>query len=408
MIKIHNQVNKTVALVFDCIGKMIFYSGSFFGLWGIKANKPAEINPRKILVVEEEPLGDVITSTPVFIALKHKFRFARISVITNVTGSRILNNNPYIDEIIVEECPWTYSKQINLLQMVNHLRYLKHYLKLIYILKKERFDLGIELRGDIRNIILFLFLPNIKYTLSYDRTGGAYLLNEAVPFDISQHIIKRKTNLLKRIGIEKADTKMQIYYSPEDFKKREDIFRRYGMKENDFFTIIHPGASQKNRWWFPERYVEVANFVRKKYGGCIILTGTKEELSLTEKISNLMKVNDKTVNLCAKLTIAEVAALLEKAGLLICPDTGIMHLACAFSTPTVAIFGPGDINISGPHQRNVCIVQKKCSCERPCYLRNCKRKINGISACMGMIGVDEVIGAITCLLENTKKNTGTG
>ncbi|MCK9613948.1 MAG: glycosyltransferase family 9 protein [Candidatus Omnitrophica bacterium] len=402
MIEIDNPVNKKIALVLDCIGKIIFYSGRFLGLWDIKKNELTKINPQKILVIEEEPLGDVIISIPIFAALKYKFPSARMSVLVSSIGSEILKNNPYIDEIIVESCPWVYSKQINFSQAINCFRYLKHYQEISKLLKSKNFDLGIDLRGDIRNIIFFLFLPKVKYTLSYDRTGGAYLLSKPVFFDASLHIIQRKINLLKQIGIEKIDKKIQIYYCREDIKKAEEVFESYGLRKNDFFAIIHPGASQNKRLWSLNRYAKVADFIKNKYAWYIILTGSKEEAPLTEKIVKLMQ-NNKVINLCGRLNISELSILLGKASLLVCPDTSIMHLACISSVPTVAIFGPADPDITGPCQKNVYIVKKDYFCKRPCSLSHCKHTKNGISACMDIISIEEVTNAIDFLLTKIER-----
>ena len=50
------------------------------------------------------------------------------------------------------------------------------------------------------------------------------------------------------------------------------------------------------------------------------------------------------ISLAGALRIRQLAALIEQCDLFVTNDTGPMHVAAAMHTPTVALFGPGDIS----------------------------------------------------------------
>ena len=158
MIKIKNPLHKKIALFIDVCGSIFYRWGCLCHLWVRKDINLDDFIPRKILVVVIEPLGDVLMSTPVFRALKSKYPATYLSVLISSAGREIIANNPYIDEVITEDCPWLYSRPITLSGLLQQLKYfLFSYWKMYNKIKAAKYDLGIDLRGDFRHILFFLF-----------------------------------------------------------------------------------------------------------------------------------------------------------------------------------------------------------------------------------------------------------
>lgn len=394
MIKIENTIHKQIALIVDFIGKIFYHFGQFCGLWNIKKNNLEKIKPKKILIIEEEPMGDVIMATAIFPSLREKYPDAHIAVMVGSWARDILLNNPYINEIIIQDCPWAFSDLIiGRKGIIGHLKYFLSYPKFLEKLKKKDFDLGIDLRGDFRNILFFIFLPAIKYSLSFSRSGGDYLLTQSIYFEKSKHEVEKNFVLLKHLGVEEAERETRVFPSKKDYEKLGLKIKDCGVKNSESICVIHPGIRRKVRLWPLNRYAKVADFIYEKYRMKIILTGSENEKYLTNRIIQYMQHKDAVVNFSGRLSFLELAALLEKTRLLICPDTSVMHLASVFYTPTVALFGPGDPTITGPFQRNAIVVDKNFSC-RPCLQKGCKLQNNGISACMEAITVEDVKRAV--------------
>ena len=306
---------------------------------------------------------------------------------------------------MLENSPWAFSDLIiGWRGFKSHIVYFLKYIKFLRVLKRRKFDLAIDLRGDFRNFLFYIFFPNIKYSLSYSRTGGDYLITRAVPFDKNKHEVEKNIVLLRYLGIDNIEKRIEIFPRQEDFKKIEKIFKEKGVKESDFICVIHPGSRRKVKLWPPERYSRIADFLWKEYKAKIILTGSRQDQSLVSRIKKYLDENTKVIDLSGQLNLLEMAALLKKVDLLICPDTGIMHLASAFSLPTVALFGPGDPQQTAPLNENAYLVDKNFPC-RPCLQKKCKFQNSEFSACMEAITVEEVKKAIKRCKEKIKNHS---
>ncbi len=101
--------------------------------------------------------------------------------------------------------------------------------------------------------------------------------------------------------------------------------------------IIHPGAGQASRCWPAERYAEVAH--RLGLEGQVVITGGPSEVRLAERVARRAGLPSSSV-LAGQLDLLDLAALVASARLLICGDTGVAHLATAYGTPSVLLFGP--------------------------------------------------------------------
>ena len=111
-------------------------------------------------------------------------------------------------------------------------------------------------------------------------------------------------------------------------------------------VILHPGASTPQRRWPAERFAAVARTLRA--GGLrVVLTGTREELAIAERVARVAGLPAHDV-LAARTTLAELAEITAHARLVVCGDTGVAHLATAYGTPSVVLFGPMSPRLWGP------------------------------------------------------------
>ncbi|MEV0902476.1 glycosyltransferase family 9 protein [Actinoplanes sp. NPDC049802] len=101
-------------------------------------------------------------------------------------------------------------------------------------------------------------------------------------------------------------------------------------------TILHPGAKSPARRWPPERYAAVARRLRAA-GHHPLITGSAAERDLCVRVSELAGLPQEAV---PRTGLGELAALVASARLVISGDTGVAHLATAYRTPSVTLFGP--------------------------------------------------------------------
>ena len=103
-------------------------------------------------------------------------------------------------------------------------------------------------------------------------------------------------------------------------------------------VVVHPGASSGSRRWPWRRFATVAAVLAGR-GHHVVVTGTTAEAELCRDVVRGAELPAER-DLAGRLGLDEAAALIAAASLVICGDTGIAHLASAYATPSVLLFGP--------------------------------------------------------------------
>jgi ADP-heptose:LPS heptosyltransferase len=103
-------------------------------------------------------------------------------------------------------------------------------------------------------------------------------------------------------------------------------------------TVVHPGAASPARRWPAERFAAVARAERES-GRRVVLTGSAAEAGLASQVARLAGLDEADVY-AGKTDLLGLARLVAGAARVICGDTGVGHLATAFGTPSVVLFGP--------------------------------------------------------------------
>lgn len=111
-------------------------------------------------------------------------------------------------------------------------------------------------------------------------------------------------------------------------------------------VVVHPGAAYPSRRWPAERFAEVARRLDAA-GHRVVVTGSAAERSLADEVSSLAGLPPGSV-LAGGTDLAGLAALVAGARLVVSGDTGIAHLASAYATPSVVLFGPTPPSQWGP------------------------------------------------------------
>jgi len=156
---------------------------------------------QNILVVRLDQIGDLVCSLPVFQVLRTKFPQAKITALVGEEGKGILDQNPFVDRLIVFRSNWFSKKKW---------RNPFEFFQILTTLKKQQYDLGFDLRGDLRNIIL-MTLAGVRYRVGYGIAGGAGLLHQVPVFDKTLHQVKLNLRLVNGQVLEKKSVKPVIY-----------------------------------------------------------------------------------------------------------------------------------------------------------------------------------------------------
>jgi len=375
--KIINRKKLFATIFFDIIGYITFLPAIML------REKKEEIddNIKEILIIRTAYIGDIIMALPILKPLKEKFPKARISFLASKEGGELLKGNPYIDRIFHLNPFWFYNSSV------------KEYMQFIKRIRLESFDLIIEARGDIRELLFIVFPLKSRFKLSYAFGGGAYLLTHIVPFRKIKHRIEYHLDLIRHFGCPTSRIEWGLYLSGDEKRTVEEILKKNGI--NRPFISVHPGSRLPLKQWPSEQCAILYDKIIEELNISLVILGAKQEKRLVEDIVRRMK--NKPVVLAGHLSLREVSGILSKTTIFVCNDSAPMHIASAMKTPTVGIFGPSKSIETGPYGNNCRVVEKMFPCRYTCDESVCRHKIH--NDCMKSITVDDVFNEVVRLME---------
>lgn len=382
MYKIINKRKLIATVVADIIGNVVFFPKKLFQ----KREKIGQ-DIREILLIRTAYIGDVIMTLPILKPLKKLYPNARITFLTGTKAAAVLENNPYIDKILTYDAFWFYSKGFK--EAIND------YWRFLKVLRSKPYDLVIEARADIRDILLLAYLSKGRYRVSYKIGGGGYLLTHVVPFKKIKHRIDYHLDIVKFLGASVDRVEWDINLSPEEEGTAETLLSQEGVTRSDLLIGIHPGGRKGLKCWPYDRFAQVADYLISEYVAKIIFTGSIYERGLIEDI--IKDMNHKAVNLAGETDLRLLAGLIERFNLFICNDSATLHIASAMKTPTVTIFGPSKSKETGPYGNIHKVVEKDFPCRYRCDENICRHKV--YNECMVAITPGDVCNAVKDIIE---------
>jgi ADP-heptose:LPS heptosyltransferase len=160
---------------------------------------------------------------------------------------------------------------------------------------------------------------------------------------------ERLLRLMEALGAEPAGLHLEFPLSPEDETELDSSGVLKNLDGTDYFCI-HPGARQRDKCWPPQRFAEVGDRLAAEFGLTPVLTGSANEADLTAEVAAHM--HRKPVDAAAPISIGAMAALMRKAKLLLCNDTGVSHIAAGLKLKSVVVFSKADIARWAPLDRH--------------------------------------------------------
>lgn len=294
-------------ILYDFIGYFIFLIARILKI--VPKQKPWDENMvKKILVVRNDRVGDLILSTPALRALRHKYFDAKIHLLVNSYTKDLVVNNPNINKVFTDE------KEV----------------------KKRGYDLAIALHpGYKQNKILFE--TSATWRVGFTGSGGGFFLTHKVKDDRRkrpQHEVDFSLRVVQKIGADIDNKKTEVSITNKAEKFADKFYQ--DNKLTGLTIVVHPGARQEGLRWNREGFAAVCDRLIKQNKANIVLTGTAAEKEIIKDIAKMMK-HKPAICLGAQLT--ELVSILKRATMYIGNITGPMHIASALNISVVAISG---------------------------------------------------------------------
>jgi heptosyltransferase I len=325
-----------------------------------------------ILIVRLGALGDIVHAVPAAAALRHAFPDARIDWLVESKHRAMVDLITVVDRAVALDRP-SVSGWLDVSRRMQEIQY----------------DVAIDFQGLMKSAVLARAsgAPRvIGFSIWHLREKAARPfyseIHRDTPSERADHVIRQNLGLLQTLGVDDMTVRFPLAEVQSD--ALAEIRATLGRERP--FALINPGAAWPNKRWPPERFGEVAAFLREiRDLPSFVLWGPGEE----GLAGAVVERSDGAARVAPATRIADLLALSRAAALMISGDTGPLHLAAAVGTPTVSLFGPTDPQRNGPWSDDDVAVSRygSCGCH---YERRCRKT----AWCLESIDVAEVTAAV--------------
>lgn len=335
----------------------------------------------KILIIQTAFIGDVVLTTPLIRAAKDCFPQALVDVLVNPSTQNLLENNPFINSLII------YDKR-------RAQKGIQNLWRLGKLLNQKKYDLVLSPHRSFRSAVLAL-LSRAKMRLAFHTSAGAFLYTHKIYYRRDLHEVERNLSLLEQHGCGKTGHKPELFPSDDDIKKATGFITAADWKDNETIVAMAPGSVWATKRWPKQYFIELAGTLAGS-GAKILLIGGKSDHPLCQEIAFAVKNN--ILNATGQMSLLQSAVLIKRCCVLVSNDSGPQHLGVAVGTPVITIFG-STIPAFGfaPYGPGNSVVEIKLDC-RPCGIHGRQKCPISTFECMRAIKPEQVLREINKLL----------
>jgi len=290
---------------------------------------------KRILVIRQhDMLGDFILATPVLRALRQKFPQAHIGVVVRNYYTGVVSPHPFVDEAVVfyeHGIEWTPRR-----------------LRTFWRQLRNGWDLTIVLNTVSHSFTsdLIAHFSRARYVLgSAQRVflgcTRNFFYNLIAPYDEAhmKHQSERNLDIVRHVGVDTDDSSEVMQMLPAERQAARNKLAAAGVEEGKLLIGMHVGAGKVMNRWPVSHFAELARRLHDDFDAQILLFWGANEAGLAEQF--LEKINFEPIK-GSPGGLRELSAYFANCDMLICNDTGVMHIGAAVGVPLLAIFGPTD------------------------------------------------------------------
>jgi heptosyltransferase-1 len=307
--------------------------------------------PRRILILSAAGLGDFVLGTPALRAIRQRFPQASIWLLTIAEVRPLAERCPYVDAVRTVDLRRSRSALAWVLGSGRRERW-----QLIRELRAMRFDIAANLYfigtrvGGLR-MAIFLWAIGAGRTVCRHGSGRRV----GFPLRLTKeegHEIDSQLRVALQLGATLTSDLPELWVTAEDRAVCDALLQERGVRASDRLACLHAGSAQPEKRWPADRFATVGQRLAEA-GARVVLIGTEGERSLC---ASLVQAIPGAISLAGESSLPILAALLQRAALLVTNDSGPMHMAAALGTALVVPFGPEAPNRFAPRGRAPCLV----------------------------------------------------
>lgn len=281
----------------------------------------------RILVLQLKRIGDLILTTPALWALRQNFPKAHLALAVEAGSREMLPAIDYVDDTLV------YERRGENGRMWRHLL-LRHY------------DVCLDFTGTDRSALCGV-LSKARRRVTFEwvqRSRFRHVFyNEFVGSSVREnHTVDHYLHLLRALQVPiRAGAPIVLRLPEWAPRKARQLLAEAGLGDGAPFILVHPGTARPEKYWPATRWAEVIRWCEANLQMPCVLSGSDDgheqnQITLITEAYPEIAARD----ISGRLDLLTLAALTQQASLVLTVDSAPMHLAGAFGTPQVALFGP--------------------------------------------------------------------
>jgi len=298
--------------------------------------------PESVCVIRLSAIGDCCHTLPVLRTLQHAWPATRITWIIGRTEHALMKGVEGIEFI-------TFDKNhpaTSLARIRSQLRG-RHYPLLLHMHASMRANLASR-------------MVSAKRRIGFDRRRARdyqwLFTAEKIPARPAQHVVDALFGFVEYLGIQERVMRWDIPLSEEDRR-----FASAQCADGTPVVVISPCSSQRfrnYRNWRAQNYAAVVSHLQSQFGARVLLTGGPTDIEHRYGAEIEAAAEQPVINLVGRTSLKQLLALLERADLLICPDSGPAHMATAVGTPVVGLYATSNRLRTGPYFSQELVVDR--------------------------------------------------
>lgn len=355
-----------------------------------KRNLPDKI--QSIFFMKFAAIGDIVLLLPTLRLLRKNYPDAKITFLCTELNVEMVKRISYLDEVI----------------SVNVYEFLKNifkFIKFIKFLREKEYDLVIDAEQWSRIDTIITAFMRHKYLIGYklENQYKHYFFDSTADHLRTRHEVENFLALLEPLKIyptNSEEKKLQFFLTNDEEKFAKEFWEKQYLN-NKYVIVFHPGFGTDGyaRNWSVDNFINLGKKITSDFPFVrIIVSGSQNDLIICKKIADGIQKNSLIL---VQEKLGNALSIIKSSDVVVCGNTGILHMAAGLGTKTISLNGPTNPKIWGAYSDNAIAIQSDIYCS-PCLYLGHEYGCNKPN-CMDRIRVDDVYVVLRqCILEKIR------
>ncbi len=356
-----------------------------------------KMNGKRILLIKQSSLGDIVHTLPVAHALKRCFPECQLGWIVERSFAPLLKRDQAIAQVHPVHIASTSEPGAKWAVYVTALQQMASTLNTLRrAFHAQPYDFVLDLHASWRSSLFARMNPGgVRFGFADAREGNTLFQDYLVRVDAATvHAVDKNLLFCKTLECEPQEDDFYLTTNDVDDLQAKEFLRVNGIESGQPFVYVNPAARWQSKFWIASRWSELGDSLENA-GIRVVFGGSEGDLVHITPIAANMR-NSATIA-AGCLSLMASVALMKRAVAYVGVDTGPMHIAAMLGIPVVALFGPTHPERVGPYGAKGGVVQAEgldCLC--------CRKRVCEHHQCMLGISVATVYERVIEVMSHNK------